>query len=318
MLANNGSDDGETRLIQMRDQRQFDRRRMLLQSGLGMGSIALQSLDSQAVVGADTVTTEPRSHFPATAKNVIYLFMVGGPSQLDMIDYKPELARFDGQPLPESCRKFQNFAQIKEKQPKIMSSPWKFNRYGETGRNVSELLPHTATVVDDLAMIRSVNTEETVHPFAEMMFNTGYREYGKPGIGAWVSYGLGSETDNLPAYIVLQSGGRLRGKGANYSNGFLPPTYQGVPFRTSGDPVLNLFNPPVVSAGQLPNDNRRVRWGVTIRPPPFRYGWQAEGSNQERPWGPRTNSAVMPSRIRCMSTICMPLCSTFSDSTTSG
>ena len=208
--------------------------------------MALSTLMGQGNLQA--APTGPRVvHFPPRAKNVIYLFMVGGPSNLDMYDYKPALARYEGQPLPTSLQRFQKFAQIKEKQPKILPTPWKFTQCGETGRYVSELIPHFRSIVDEVAMVQTVKTEETVHPFAEMLFNTGYREYGKPSIGAWVTYGLGSESQEFPAYIVLQSGSRLRAKGANFTNGFLPPTYQGVPFRDAADPVLNLSTPAGIS-----------------------------------------------------------------------
>ena len=233
--------------------RTASRRDFLYRTGQGLGGVALAWLNGKnralATPTPSYASTRelPSTHFPAKAKNVIYLFMVGGPSNLDMFDFKPELARFEGQPLPESLRKFQGFAQIKEKEPKILPSPWQFTQCGETGRFVSELIPHHRSIIDELAIIRTVKTDETVHPFAEMMFNTGYREYGKPAVGAWVTYGLGSETDNLPAYVVLQSGGRARGKSANFTNGFLPPTYQGVPFRDAAEPVLNLHNPPGVS-----------------------------------------------------------------------
>lgn len=239
-----------------------NRRRFFYRAGQGLGGAALASLLRSESVVASTppadrtvnLVAPQAGHFPPRAKNVIYLFMVGAPSQFDMIEHKPMLAKYAGQPLPESLRKFSQFAQIKEKQPKIMPSSFKFARHGKTGRYVSELLPYTARVIDDLAIIRTVKTEETVHPFAEMMFNTGYREYGKPGIGAWVTYGLGSESTDLPAYIVLQSGTRSRGKGANYTNGFLPPAYQGVPFRDAAEPVLNL-HPPV---GVSPEHQRDV------------------------------------------------------------
>ena len=231
-----------------------NRRRFLYRAGQGLGGAALASLlGGTSLLNANVKTgsvspTAPRpTHFGPRARNVIYLFMVGGPSQFDMIEHKSALTKYAGQPIPESLRKFQGFAQIKEKEPKILPSPWKFARHGRTGRYVSELLPHLAKVIDDFAIVKAVKNEETTHPFAEMMFNTGFREYGKPSIGSWVTYGLGSESEDFPAYIVLQSGGRPRGKGANYTNGFLPPVYQGVPFRDAAEPVLNLGNPAGVS-----------------------------------------------------------------------
>ncbi|MEM8946870.1 MAG: DUF1501 domain-containing protein [Planctomycetota bacterium] len=226
------------------------RRRFFYRLGQGLGSVALPWLinttSSPAATAADGPPTA--AHLLPRAKNVIYLFMVGGPSQLDMFDYKPVLAKYAGEPLPESLRKYSNFAQIKEREPKIFPSPWSFSRFGDSGRYVSELMPHFGKIVDEVAIIRTVKTKETVHPFAEMLFNTGYREYGKPSMGAWVTYGLGTESKDFPAYIVMQSGSRLRAKGANYSNGFLPPSYQGVPLRDGSEPILNLQNPAGVSS----------------------------------------------------------------------
>ena len=234
-------------------ERSLDRRNFFTQCGLRLGSVALASLLAEQLP-VSAVTTErqnplaPRpAHFPAKAKNVIYLFMVGGPSQLDLFEYKPKLNQLTGEPLPESYLRGQKFAQIKEKQPKIMGSLWKFMRHGQCGAYLSELLPHTASVVDDLTILKTVKTEEIVHPFAELMMNTGARDYGKPSMGAWVTYGLGSESQNLPGFVVLQTGGYPRAKGANYGNGFLPPSFQGVALRNSGEPIMNLQSPPGVS-----------------------------------------------------------------------
>jgi len=238
-----------------RDQHQLTGRRAFLsECGLRLGSVALASLladqrcFSSVTSGRPSPLSPKPTHFPARARNVIYLFMVGGPSQLDLWEYKPKLNQLTGEPLPESYLRGQRFAQIKEKQPKMMGSPWKFSQHGHCGAYASELLPHTASVVDDLAILKTVKTEEIVHPFAELMMNTGARDYGKPSMGAWVTYGLGSESQNLPAFVVLQTGGYARAKGANYGNGFLPPSYQGVAFRNSGDPIINLQSPPGVSA----------------------------------------------------------------------
>jgi hypothetical protein len=231
----------------------LDRRNFFSQCGVRLGSVALASLLAEkrsisAIMSERTNPLAPRpTHFPAKAKNVIYLFMVGGPSQLDLFEYKPKLNQLTGEPLPESYLRGQKFAQIKEKQPKIMGSLWKFAQHGQCGAYVSELLPHTGSVVDDLTILKTVKTEEIVHPFAELMMNTGSRDFGKPSMGAWVTYGLGSESQNLPGFVVLQTGGYPRAKGANYGNGFLPPSYQGVALRNSGEPIMNLQRPPGVS-----------------------------------------------------------------------
>jgi len=233
-------------------QQLLGRRNFFSQCGLRLGFVALASLLAEqrsisAVTSERPNPLAPRpTHFPAKAKNVIYLFMVGGPSQLDLFEYKPKLSQLTGEPLPESYLRGQKFAQVKEKQPKIMGSLWKFAQHGQCGAYVSELLPQTASVVDDLTVLKTVKTEEIVHPFAELMMNTGTRDYGRPSMGAWVTYGLGSESQNLPGFVVLQTGGYPR-EGRDYRNGFLPPSYQGVALRNSGEPIMNLQRPPGVS-----------------------------------------------------------------------
>ena len=243
------------------------RRDFLGQSGLSLGSIALQALlgsrpaTAAAPAGRPVGSMTPRpAHFPAQAKNVIYLFMAGGPSQLDMFDYKPVLQKLDGQPIPESFIKGKQFAQITEKQPKLLGTPYRFSRYGESGTEVSELLPYTASVVDDLAVIKTVKTTEFAHHLAELMLYTGTPRFGRPGLGAWVTYGLGSEAENLPGFVVLPGvgalGGMARTKEAVFSNGFLPSAYQGVPLRPVGEPILNVTDPPGVTR---PQEQRLVR-----------------------------------------------------------
>ena len=208
--------------------------------------MAAAALDKQTAFASETQGSQgplpPREpHFPAKAKSVIFLFMVGGPSQLDLFDPKPDLIKHAGKPLPDSLLKQVTFAQIQEKQPKLMGSPWKFARHGECGATVSELLPFTASIVDRLSIVRNIKTDDTNHMFAELMMNTGWRQFGRPSIGSWVVYGLGSESQNLPAFLVL--GSKPRSKGANYGNGFLPSKYQGTPLRSSGAPILNLASP---------------------------------------------------------------------------
>jgi len=170
--------------------------------------------------------------------------MIGGPSQIDLFDPKPELQKRDGQPLPESILKELEFAQIQKDDPKnLMGCPWKFARHGEAGTHISELLPHTASIVDQISFVRNLRTDDSNHMFAELLINTGWRQFGRPSLGSWAVYGLGSENANLPAFMVLRSGMRPRSKGANYGNGFLPSQFQGTPLRDSGDPILNLANP---------------------------------------------------------------------------
>ena len=171
-----------------------------------------------------------------------------------MFDYKPVLQKLAGQPIPESVIKGKPFAQITEKQPKLLGTPYRFRRYGESGTEVSELLPYTASIVDDLAVIKTVKTTEFAHHLAELMLYTGTPRFGRPGLGAWVTYGLGSEAENLPGFVVLPGvgalGGMARTKEAVFSNGFLPSAYQGVPLRPVGEPILNVTDPPGVTRPQ--------------------------------------------------------------------
>ncbi|MEX2172113.1 MAG: DUF1501 domain-containing protein [Pirellulales bacterium] len=235
-------------------------RRAFLGQGLRLGAVAFASLvQSSGAVGARSgfaaspLESKP-PQFLGRAKNVIQLFMTGGPSHLDMFDYKSALDRQHGQPLPPSILGEVRFAQIRDSQPLIMRSPWGFKRHGASGQWVSDLLPHTAQVVDELCFLRTVKTTETIHPHAEFCMNTGFRNAGRPSFGAWLVYGLGSESQNLPGYVVINSNGPPRGKVGNYHNGFLPPTYQGVEFRTQGPPILNAKNP----SGIDDDDQRRV------------------------------------------------------------
>jgi len=214
--------------------------------------------NSQAVAGASSlgnpVVSKP-PHFVPRAKNVIQLFMTGGPSHLDMFDYKPTLGERDGQPLPDSVRRGVRFEQIRDAHPLLMGSRWKFRRCGQSGQWVAtELLPHMSRVVDDLMFVRTVVTEETVHPRAEYLLNTGHRVAGRPSLGAWLLYGLGSESDNLPGYVVINSNGPTQGKQGNYHNGFLPSTFHGIELRSRGEPILNITNPRGVTA----TDQRQV------------------------------------------------------------
>ncbi|MAV36348.1 MAG: sulfatase [Planctomycetaceae bacterium] len=224
----------------------WTRRQLFRRGTLSLAPIAWSSLRQQAASGVSPGATPlppRRAHFQPRAKSIIYLFMIGGPSQLDLFDPKPELIRRDGEVLPESLLKQAKFAQIQEKQPKIMGSPWRFARYGGCGASVSELLPHTASMVDQLAIVKTVKTDDTNHMFAELLINTGWRQFGRPSLGSWVVYGLGAEAENLPAFLVLRSGMRPRSKRANYGNGFLPSKFQGTPLRATGAPILNLASP---------------------------------------------------------------------------
>jgi hypothetical protein len=236
-------------------------RRALLQgSGMGLGSIALSCLLNQESRGASE-SSDPlapkRTHFPARAKNVIFLHMVGAPSQLDLFDYKPTLQKFDGQPCPKEFLEGKRFAFLRG-HPSLLGTRFKFAQHGQSGLELSELLPHLATVADDIAVVKTLHTEQINHGPAQLMFHTGFGRFGRPSIGSWVSYGLGSENRDLPGYVVMITG-RVAGAGsALWGSGFLPGVYQGVEFRSQGDPVLFLSDPPGVTR----NDRRRLLDGV--------------------------------------------------------
>jgi hypothetical protein len=234
------------------------RRQFLRRSGLGFGTAALAALLAEdglalpAAAAPDPLAPK-KPHLPAKAKRVIYLHMIGAPSQLDLFDHKPELRARDGQACPAELLEGKRFAFIGGKMT-LAGSPFKFARHGKSGLELSELLPHLATVADDLAVVKTVHTEEINHAPAQLFLRTGFGRGGRPGFGSWVTYGLGSASRDLPAYVVLLSG-PLGGAGtALWGSGFLPSVYQGVQFRTAGDPVLYLGNPP----GQGPADRRRV------------------------------------------------------------
>src|SRR4051812_3916544 len=186
-------------------------------------------------------------HFPAKVKNIIYLFMAGGPSQLEIFDYKPKLQEYDGKPIPDSLVAGKRFAFMDAfaKEPlKVLGSKTEFKRYGKSGAWVSNLLPKLSTIVDDLAFVSGISTDNFNHGPAKCFVNTGSTRFGRPSMGSWITYGIGSEGHDLPGFVVLQSGPRGPRGGANlWSAGFLPTAYQGVPLRSGGDPILNLSSP---------------------------------------------------------------------------
>ncbi|HUR38389.1 MAG TPA: DUF1501 domain-containing protein [Planctomycetota bacterium] len=206
-----------------------------------------------SLVGQERASLNPmaprKPHFAAKAKNIIYLFMMGAPSQLDLFDEKPKLRQYHNQPVPEDVIKGERFAFIKGV-PKLLGSPYEFKRHGQSGATVSNLLPHLATVVDDVAFVKSVHTNHFNHAPAQIFMNTGHTIVGRPSMGSWLTYGLGSESQDLPGFVVLVSGKIDPGAGsACWSSGFLPTTYQGVEFRSKGDPVLSVTNPDGVDSG---------------------------------------------------------------------
>ena len=184
-----------------------------------------------------------RPHFAPRARRVIYLFMAGAPSQLELFDYKPQLAKLEGQPIPPSVIQGQRYAFI-QPDAAVLGPRFRFRQRGQCGAEISEALPHLARVVDDIALIRSTHTDLFNHAPAQLMVNTGSGIPGRPSMGSWLSYGLGSEADDLPSFVVLKSAGNLSGGAAMWSSGFLPSVHQGVPFRSQGDPILHVSTPP--------------------------------------------------------------------------
>ncbi|MHA3771286.1 DUF1501 domain-containing protein [Verrucomicrobiota bacterium sgz303538] len=250
----------------------------------GFGALALGALASWEARGAQAPAVEidpinpfapRRPHFAPKAKSVIFLFMVGGPSHVDTFDYKPELQKLDGKPVPESIKKaLQNsrhanvFQGCKEE---LMASPFKWERYGESGMWVSELYPEIGKHVDDLCFIHSVQADSNNHAPASYQMHTGEIQAGKASLGSWITYGLGTENQNLPGYVLLFEAGPLGGA-ANYSNGFLPAAFQGTRLRDEGTPVLDLLPPDEFAEGQrasldlvreLNMKHRAARPGVT-------------------------------------------------------
>jgi len=233
------------------------RRQLFRRCGTGMGAIALTSLLNEDLFAAAAgARTEPAAeplapkppHFAPRAKNIIYLHMAGAPSQLDLFDHKPKLNEFNGQPIPESFTKGERFAFIKGT-PKVLGSPYKFAPYGCGGTMLSELLPRLATVVDEIAVIRSMHTDQFNHAPAQLFVHTGSQLQGRPSMGSWVTYGLGTQNRDLPGFVVLLSGpNNPDGGTALWGSGFLPSVYQGTQFRSQGEPVLFVSNPKGISA----------------------------------------------------------------------
>ena len=228
------------------------RRHFLKDCGIGLGKVALASLlaegtASQAATPVNPMLPKP-GHFPGKAKAVIHLFMAGAPSHLDLFDPKPELTRMDGKPLPPSVTSGQRLAFIRA-DAAVMGPQFKFARHGQSGMEISEALPWLSKITDDICLIRSVHTDQFNHAPAQTFFQTGFAVPGRPSIGSWVTYGLGSAATDLPAFVVLSTGSGISGGSALWSSGFLPTSYNGVRFRNQGDPILNVSNPPGIRPG---------------------------------------------------------------------
>ena len=238
--------------LKQRSLQEITRRHFFGNSGFGIGSLGLatllgQELSADETGGLQSLAENPLKqkdgHFPGKAKRVIYLFMAGGPSQLELFDNKPKLQEMDGQVIPESYVANKRFAFLK-KDAKLLGTRRNFKRWGECGSEISELLPQLGSCADDVAIIRTMKTDVFNHGPAKLFMNTGFQRFGRPAMGAWVTYGIGSEADDLPGFVVLHSGPRgPRGGTPLWGSGFLPTTYQGVPFLNSADPILNLSNP---------------------------------------------------------------------------
>ena len=218
----------------------ISRRWFIDQCGIGLGAMALRQLGAAPAV--DPLAPK-QPHFTPKAKSVIFLFMAGAPSHLEMFDNKPQLAKFDGTLPPADLLKGYRAAFINPNS-KLLGPKFKFDKYGQSGVELSELIPHTAKIVDDLTIVKSMTTDAFNHAPAQILMNTGSQQFGRPSMGAWVTYGLGSESRDLPAFVVFSSGKKgPSGGNSCWGSGFLPTVYQGVQFRTGGDPVLYLSNP---------------------------------------------------------------------------
>ena len=242
------------------------RRSFLSRSGVGLGSLALGNLLTENGHAVDTPSSSQNQvprwsgamkalHFPQKCKRVIHLYMAGGPSHLETLDYKPKLAELDGKPMPKSFTEGEQIAQLQGQRDKLkcLGPRHKFANHGQSGNSVSAILPHISTLVDDICIVKSMHTEQINHDPAHTLMNTGSSISGRPSMGSWLLYGLGSETDNLPGYVVMTSVGGGQSQpiaSRQWHSGFLPSRFQGVEFRSKGDPVLYVKNPAGVSLEQ--------------------------------------------------------------------
>jgi hypothetical protein len=237
--------------------RQIHRRSFIGNTSRGLGAVALASL-----LGRTGLEAAPgvfsKLPLPQKAKRVIWLTMAGGPSQLELFDHKPKLAEMDGKGMPESFTTGQQLAQLQGQKLICQGPQFKFSKHGKNGTELSELLPHIGSVADDICVIRSMTTDAINHDPAHMFMNTGSQIAGRPSMGSWVTYGLGSEAEDLPGFVVLVSTGKGRSPqpiaARQWSSGFLPSKHQGVQLRSQGDPVLYLNNPPGISRASQQGD----------------------------------------------------------------
>ena len=228
------------------------RREFLKSTGAGIGAMALASV----LKGESTAS---RPHFNPRAKHVIYIHLVGAPSQLELFDAKPELVKRNGQKCPAHMFKGKRLAFIRE-HPVLLGSRFKFHRHGQSGLELSEHLPNLGGVADELCLVKSLTTDHFNHAPAQLFQHTGFERFGRPGIGSWVSYGLGTENRNLPGYVVFITGNVAGAGNSLWGSGFLPTLHQGIEFRSSGEPVLFLSNPKGVSG----KDRREIVDGINF------------------------------------------------------
>ncbi len=225
--------------------RAITRRHFFRECRTGIGALALAALIDERLLAARAAAGAP--HFAPRARSVVYLFMEGAPSQIDLFDEKPALVRHDREPVPSDVVKGERFAFIKGV-PKLLGSPYRFSRHGLSGASISELLPGLASIADEVAIVKSMRTDAFNHAPAQIFLNTGSTRIGRPSMGSWLSYGLGSEARDLPGFVVLVSGGGQPSGGTScWSSGFLPTQHQGVELRSQGDPVLFASDPPGIS-----------------------------------------------------------------------
>jgi uncharacterized protein (DUF1501 family) len=242
------------------------RRDFLQECGVGLGRIALAALLAgnygSAPVRAEALSVNPLAprspHFPGKAKRVVHLFMGGAPSQLELFDNKPMLAQLEGKPLPPSVIGDQRYAFIRP-DAAVLGPRFPFAKHGECGAELSSAAPRLAKIVDQISILRAVHTDQFNHAPAQIFLSTGFAQPGRPSIGSWILYGLGAETDELPAYVVMSTGSGLSGGSALWSSGFLPTIYTGVRFRTQGDPILNVSSPPGVDAHLQRDSSNLIR-----------------------------------------------------------
>lgn len=231
------------------------RREFLKSSGLGIGALGMGSVLNNNLFAAKNA----QPHFRPTAKSIIYLHMVGAPSQLDLFSHKPELSKRNGQKCPDHMFKGKRLAFIRQ-HPLLLGSRFKFNQHGQSGLTLCEHLPQLGSLADDLCLVQSIRTEHFNHAPAQLFMHTGFGRFGRPGIGSWINYGLGSENHDLPGYVVMITGSVAGAGNSLWGSGFLPTIHQGIEFRSNGDPVMFLSNPKGINR----KDRREIVDGINF------------------------------------------------------